>query len=87
MNPSNATRYVTWGSIRGMGPIRKTIEQAERDLRADQRGCRRQGGYSDRFVYAIDADGYVVGLNLDGGPDSDANVFPYGRTSAALRVE
>ena len=84
---TNRYRYTTWGSVRGMGPIRTTAEQAERDLTSDRRGCRRQGGYSDRSVYAIDDDGYVVELDEDGQPDSERNVYPYGRTSAALRAD
>jgi hypothetical protein len=72
-------RWITWGSVRGQGPIRSTCMDAERDLTEDREGCAAQGGYSDREVYGIDADGYVV--DDDGG-----NVWPYGRTNPALRI-
>lgn len=78
--------YTTWGSVRGLGPIRpvdnslaEAQQLAERDLRDDQDGCRKQRGYSDRDVYAIDEEGYVVDADGD-------NVWPHGRTHRALRV-
>ena len=74
------TGYITWGSVRGLGPTRSTREQSERDARRDSHGCRRQGGYSDRQVYALDVEGYA--RDDDGG-----YVWPYGRTSRALHVE
>jgi hypothetical protein len=75
--------WTTWGDVRGLGPIRGVNErgQAECDLKADGHGCRQQGGYSDRSLYAIDADGYLV------EPGTDINVYPYGRTHAALKVD
>ncbi len=72
--------WVTWGSVRGEGPTRATEEQAERDARADAHGCRRQGGYSDRQVYGVDADGWA--RTSEGG-----YVWPHGRTSRALQVD
>lgn len=71
--------YVTWGSVRGLGPVRTDRQRAERDLLDDQNGCRKQGGYSDRDVYGIDNEGYVVTIEGE-------NVYPYGRTCAALRL-
>lgn len=71
--------WTTWGSVRGPGPVRTTEAEALRDLEADQAGCSKQGGYSDRHVYAIDEDGYVV-------DDDGDNVWPHGRTSRALKV-
>jgi len=49
--------YGTYGSVRGYGPLRATQSEAERDLDDDITGCRGQGGYSDREVVAVDADG------------------------------
>jgi hypothetical protein len=64
-----------------MGLVRATIDEAERDLATDAEGCAKQGGYSDRAVYAIDHEGYVVDVD-----DPRINVYPYGRTSAALKL-
>lgn len=72
--------WTTWGSVRGMGPVRETLEEAQTDLELDQQGCEEQRGYSDRDVYAIDHEGYVV------HPETGDNVYPYGRTSAALKL-
>lgn len=53
-------RYLCKGSVRGWcGRKHLTLAAAERCLRADQRECKRAGGYSDRWI--IDADtGRVV---------------------------
>ena len=71
--------YTTWGSVRGMGPVRQTLAEADYDLAADQEGCASQRGYSDREVYSIDNEGYVVDM-------IGANVYPHGRTNSALRL-
>jgi len=43
------TYYTTSGSVRGQcGHHHRTREAAERCLERDRRGCRSQGGYSDR---------------------------------------
>lgn len=73
--------WTTWGSVRGLGPVRKTEAEASRDLERDQEGCSSQGGYSDRDLYAIDEDGYVV------DPATGDNIWPHGRTSRALKVD
>lgn len=78
--PAKMIRWTTWGSVRGQGPIRETRAEAERDYDDDARGCARQGGYSDRAVYGIDEDGWVV-------DDQGGNVWPHGRTSRALKVD
>lgn len=45
------TTYTTRGEVRGCcGHAHRTIEAAERCRARDQRGCERQGGYSDRRV-------------------------------------
>lgn len=71
--------YVTWGSVRGEGPVRASFAEADKDARQDSHGCRRQGGYSDRDVYPIDDEGYVR--------DDEDYVWPHGPTSAALCVD
>jgi hypothetical protein len=49
------TRYTTGGSVRGdCGHSHRTISAATRCLMQDQSGCRKQGGYSDRSVRAVD---------------------------------
>lgn len=52
-------RYTTYGSVRGQGPVRDTEDAAERDLLRDRKGCRAQGGYSDRELAYIGEDGYL----------------------------
>lgn len=73
--------WTTWGMVRGLGPVRDSQDAALRDLTDDSEACGNQGGYSDRDLYAIDQDGYVV------DPDTGDNVWPNGRTSRALKVE
>ena len=75
-------RYTTYGSVRGMGPIRETLEEAERDLTADQTGCRKQGGYSDRSIAYVGDDSYLY-------HDEDCQDWiagPGGRTSGGIQV-
>lgn len=46
--------YTTWGPVcMDCGHIHRTIEAAERCLRRHQRGCRMQGGYSDRHIVRV----------------------------------
>lgn len=75
-------RYVSWGSVRGFGPIRDSEAEAKADVRRDDAGCAAQGGYSDRQVYAIDEEGYLYrepyGVRL--------YAYPYGRSHGALRI-
>ena len=59
-------QYTTYGSVRGQGPVRDSLEAALRDLENDGDGCAAQGGYSDRRVYAIDADGRRRAVDSDG---------------------
>lgn len=45
------TTYTTTGSVRGdCGHQHKTLRAAVACLMRDQRGCKAQGGYSDRTV-------------------------------------
>ncbi|MDX1469778.1 MAG: hypothetical protein R3258_10600 [Acidimicrobiia bacterium] len=48
-------RYVTVGAVRGYcAHIHRTLSGAYDCLERDRRGCRRQGGYSDRRVMRYD---------------------------------
>lgn len=52
------TLYTTWGPVRGScGHEHKSIDTADACLRRDGEGCAGQGGYTDRNIYALDADG------------------------------
>lgn len=49
-----AARYTTRGSVRGgCGHLHRTADAARACLQRDQRGCERQGGYSDRGVRVV----------------------------------
>lgn len=49
--------YTTWGSVRGCcGHEHGTFEEAATCRVADARGCKAQGGYSDRQVREVDGD-------------------------------
>ena len=46
--------YTTWGSVRqGCNHAHRSIKAAKNCIRADNRGCHWQGGYSDRFIWVI----------------------------------
>ena len=50
--------YTSWGSVRqGCGHAHRTAEAAARCGDRDRRGCRRQGGYSDRYIRKIEQAG------------------------------
>ncbi len=53
----SAVAYGTWGAVRGFGPLRLDRAAAEADLQLDADGCGKHGGYSDRFVVAVDDEG------------------------------
>lgn len=49
--------YTTWGNVRGCcGHEHTAFGDAERCRAEDARGCRSQGGYSDRQVREVDGD-------------------------------
>ena len=49
--------YETYGDVRGScDHNHRTIEAAERCLEKDSRGCKKQGGYSDRSIYRVIGD-------------------------------
>lgn len=53
--------YTTKGEIRGeCGHTHRSLQAALRCKEADQRGCRMQGGYSDRYVYGVDEQGRLT---------------------------
>jgi hypothetical protein len=57
-------------------------EAAQRDLERDQRGCKGQGGYSDRAVCVVGDDDYLYHdesctdwVPAEGGPSNGAARF------------
>lgn len=78
-------RWSSWGSVRGQGPIRLTRARAEDDLDRDAQGCAEQGGYSDRDLIAIDAEGWCW-RDVGGGSKLQL-VWPYGRHRRALKID
>ena len=55
---TQTTRYTTDGSVRGScRHHHRSLAAAARCVAADQAGCRRQGGYSDRSVWRVDVEG------------------------------
>jgi hypothetical protein len=61
-NKSSVAGYTTVGDVRGAcGHTHRTLAAAQECLRRDQRGCRAQGGYSDRRIMtATDGDWTLV---------------------------
>ncbi len=48
-------RYTCIGSVRGCcGHKHRSLKTAARCLDRDIKGCRKQGGYSDRYVRFVD---------------------------------
>lgn len=61
--------YTTWGPDRqDCGHRHKKIEQAIACLRTDMRGCRKQGGYSDRQIRVIYSRDDLVNYDVTKGP-------------------
>jgi len=57
--------WTTSGSVRGWcGHWHRTRGGAERCLARDRRGCRAQGGYSDRDLLLVVRDGETDGVDL-----------------------
>lgn len=46
-------RYITIGSVRGIGSTHRSLRAACEAVKRDQRDCARTGGYSDRTVKAL----------------------------------
>ena len=50
-----AAEWTCEGPVRGAcGVAHRTLDAAVRCIRADQRACQAQGGYSDRSIRRID---------------------------------
>lgn len=61
--------FTTWGSVRGdCGHAHRTIEAAEACRSRDSRGCRSQGGYSDREIRALESPAEVREYDVRRGP-------------------
>ncbi|MFO7253447.1 MAG: hypothetical protein DIU60_022110 [Actinomycetes bacterium] len=59
--------YTTWGPVRDCcGHEHDTMDEAEACIAADARGCRAQGGYSDRQVREV--EGYWRNYDVTRGP-------------------
>lgn len=76
---TNTETYICAGRIRGWcGHHHLSLDAAKACLAKDMRGCNKQGGYSDRYVYRI-APGVSVSAILDGilrgNPDIEAIVY------------
>jgi hypothetical protein len=78
---SKTIGYTTAGSVRGQcGHLHETTTLADRCLARDRAGCAIQGGYSDRQIARIDAEGFLYDLDgewiaADGGPTNGAMRF------------
>jgi len=63
--------YTCSGDVRGeCGVKHRTVGAAARHLSKDQRDCRSIGGYSDRRVVGIAADGELLNLSQDDQHDA-----------------
>lgn len=61
--------YTTWGYVRGhCGHIHLSERTADDCLERDRRGCRSQGGYSDREVRAAMERGDLYTYDAQRGP-------------------
>ena len=61
--------YTTWGSVRGgCDHAHRTHEAALRCILRDRRGCRAQGGYSDRELRRVEVPGEARDYDVTRGP-------------------
>lgn len=66
--------YTTFGQVRGCcGHAHKTVEAAEKCRAEDHRGCKAQGGYSDRHVREIESRRELETYSLPQGPGRDTD--------------
>ena len=78
-------RYTTWGSVCGdCGHEHRTLEAAYRCLRRHQRGCRSQGGYSDREIRRLDPGSTVDSYYVQDGPGQPLPGEEYDRVQDML---
>jgi len=68
--------YTTWGSVRqGCNHGHRSIKAAEKCIRADNRGCHWQGGYSDRFIWVISDANEATDYYANRGPGEILPIF------------
>lgn len=48
---NSSSPYIVYGPIRGLVSEHKSATQAQRSLERDQRGAKKQGGFSDAAVF------------------------------------
>lgn len=61
--------YTTWGSVRGdCGHVHQTEASATVCLIKDQKGCLKNGGYSDRRVRKIENRDDIRNYDVTSGP-------------------
>lgn len=64
-----AEYWTTWGSVRGgCDHLHRSPEAAEACCARDDRGCRTQGGYSDRYVRVVTSRRDVESYDVTVGP-------------------
>jgi len=62
-------RYTTWGPVRGdCGHEHRTMRAACECVERDQRGCAKQGGYTDRHLRVLDPGHTVNEYDTTQGP-------------------
>ena len=86
MTTTTATIFSTYGSVRGCcGHRHTTLSGAARCLARDRAGCASQGGYSDRSLVLVDADGYLYhDMGQIAAADGDHWVRSAGGTGAKV---
>lgn len=57
---------IVYGSVRGIVSEHRNAHAAAKSLRADQRGCKSQGGYSDARIYVWEESEGWVAIETDG---------------------
>jgi hypothetical protein len=77
------TGYTSYGNVRGQSQVYATLAEAEADLARDQKGCRKQGGYSDRHIAYVGSDGYLYADDA-----CEQVIWPsHGRSNGAVRAD
>jgi hypothetical protein len=77
------TGYTSYGNVRGQSQVYATLAEAEADLARDGKGCRKQGGYSDRHIAYVGSDGYLYADDA-----CEQVIWPsQGRSNGAVRAD
>ncbi len=86
MKTDTTVIFSTYGSVRGCcGHKHKTREGADKCLTSDQKGCKSQGGYSDRSVVLVGEDGYLYrDMGQFAAEDGDHWIRSNGGTGAKI---